>query len=337
MSDSIDAAMSAAISEYKETNAISDDTSDTTSSSESLTDDSGVSNGTEDRPETGESVSETPTGDSLAAERPIDIKVEEKKEDEAEIGPVKDKHGRENRIPHSRVQKIAARAEKTGREAALKEFEPKLAQHAEYENRINEIGQVEQIMFHDQPRFISILRTIPGYAELLDPKPAATPATPASETRPGPDTENGYSVEGLDKLLQWQASQTAKQLQSTYDEKLKPILDKHAQEQHIEQMRPKIQKQMAEAAKWDGFTENMPEILAALKADPGTSLESAYIKVVIPKLKADEPKIREKVLKELKAAPTSTGTTPNAAKKTVVHTGPRDLDDVIRQSIKALR
>lgn len=308
-----------------------------------------------------EKVVPEPVAAVVEGDKPVvPAKVEEKAEDE-DLGPAQDKRGRENRIPYSRVQKITAKAETRGRDAAKAEYEPKIAEFttkvSDYETRLNEVAGVEHIMFNDQPRFLQILQTIPGYAELLSGKvaPAQTPVDPASE-KPKPDVDLGegkwtYSPEGVEKLTAWTAAQAEKRLLDRF----KPLQDQFDAEQHTRAMKPVIDAHLNEAAQWEGFLEHQDEILKALQADsaqaerthtrPKLSMERAYLQVIVPKLKkavedgkADEAKLRTKILAELAKAPVSTGTAPIARKQVAADDGkPKDLESVIKASIKGIK
>jgi hypothetical protein len=145
---------------------------------------------------------------------------------------------RENRIPYSRVKKIAANhakaeiekakkaweSEKSPLAAKVAELEPKLA---EYETKFT---QFTQVMDTNPKEFLNYLSTKPAYKEFFEfinkavqvmqsqpqgqaqSQTSAPAADPAAEPMPQPDykMEDGtmvYSMEGLQKLQDWQGRQ----------------------------------------------------------------------------------------------------------------------------------
>lgn len=281
--------------------------------------------------------------------------------------------GRENRIPYSRVTKIVDKARKevestwtpkvTELEAKVKEYEPKVK---DYEDRLTKVAEFENVMLKDHKQFLNMLYTIPGYKEIFDSMvtPAAdttiTPVDPTADM-PQPDQKLSdgstvYSMEGLKKLMSWQAAQVEAKVAKEFEGKLSettgkyaPLLEKYQAEQQIQAAIPKIQADIAEARKWPQFNENEADIIKALQADRKLSLEGAYRQVVVPKLATAQTtaqtdqaalraKMREELLAEIKAAPTSTSAPiRGATRATVSPNGPTDMEEVIRQSIQGLR
>jgi hypothetical protein len=91
----------------------------------------------------------------------------------------------------------------------------------------------------------------------------------------------------------------------------------------------------AKARSWPLFSEHEQEIVQTLRANPKISLERAYQKAILPKLKADRMKMRQELLAELKAKPTATSA-PVAATPAPA-AGPTDLTEVINQAMKNSR
>lgn len=270
-------------------------------------------------------------------------------------------NGRENRIPYSRVKKIVEGAEKRALEPLQKQLAELTPKIQEYEKRLAQVTEFEQVMVNDPGRFLDMLSTLPAYSQFFQlmeqfvtsqsqPQQAAqvTPeqeaqAILANDPMPEPDNEDGsgYTMEGLKKLLEWNSRVVESKVSKRFETQYKPIKDRFDAEQTIAQLTPKVQKQMEEAYKWPKFAENEAEIVQVLQQYPAATLEQAYQHVVVPKLIADEQKlrtdIRQQVLGELKKAPpVSTGIPAGGVKPrpATVSSGPRNLEDVIAEQLK---
>lgn len=253
------------------------------------------------------------------------------------------REGWTQRVALSKAKKLVAAAIKRAKdanEAIVKGHTDKISG---YETQLENIGRVEQVMFGDQKRFLQILKTIPGYAELLAPLDAPPkPAEPASEdVEPQPDYKlpDGsmtYSLEGIRKRDAWRDRQLKKQ----FDERLDPLVKTHEQQTAAAKLDheirtvhlPRVEAIIADARKtWPGFAQNEKEI-EGLVVGQGMSLEAAYRSVVVPKLAVDETKMREKLLAEINAQPHSTATV--AAASTKPDAAGDDLDSIIMQELK---
>lgn len=304
------------------------------------------------------------------------------KEDEDEFAkkhglPTQLPGGRENRIPYTRVKKIAANAANEAVFTAQKKWQeeqaPILAKVTEYEGkvkdyetRLTQVGQFEQVMTTQPREFLQMLSQIPAYSEFFDlvnraatamqAQPAAgAPAAGATDGMPQPnfplpDGTKIYDEEGLQKLQDWQASRIEAKLSSTYDQRLKtqlaevektyaPIKQRYDQEQYVASLIPKIQSDIDTARKWPQFNENEEDIVKALNADRNLSLEGAYRQVVFPKIQADRDTMRASILAEIQKQPTSTSpqaranTRPQAA-PVAQGNGPVNLEDLIASKVR---
>lgn len=257
--------------------------------------------------------------------------------------------GRENRIPHSRVQKIVAKAEKEVEGKYLPKLQEWETKWAEQEVRNQKVAQFEEVMVNDPARFIQTLHdNLPQYRELLGPlyapRPVAQNEQAAAEQvdgMPGPDLEHPdgslvYSEGGLKNLINWAISQGETRAVKTLEERYAPIEQSFQNYQYIQTVSQKVQNEIAEAQKWPLFKEHENDIVEALKKDQRLSLEGAYRQVVWPRMTADRNKIREEVIAELKKAPASTAAPRAAARANVrpAGNGPRSLEDVIRESVE---
>jgi len=281
------------------------------------------------------------------------------------LGIASHTNGRENRIPYSRVTKIVARAEKAAVEPLQKklaELEPKVQQ---YEAELAPYKQFEQILFNNQEQFLEQLSKMPQYQPFFQQVSAlvsfyeqhnagtAAPGTPgatagaaadAADPMPQPTGENGtqYTMEDLQKLLDWQDRRTRKaalgEIQKQVDTTYGPIKQRFEAERAIEALRPLVVKQVEEVRKWDFFTENEEAIVEYMAKNPSASVETAYRMVVFPKVRASREEMRQQVLKEVQKAPTTATSLPIRQAKPVDTTGApgtRSMEDVIRESVRA--
>ena len=320
MSD-LNTSIAAAVSDFKESSGVVD-----SDSSVEDTQDTGVES---------EPAVEASSDGSAEVEPETALPVEEKKVEpvaevkaEDTLGEAHDKFGRENRIPHSRVQKLVAKAEANTETRIRAEYEPKLQGITNEYREYREVYDRIDSLFKNPPLFIEELRKTPGYAELLS---QTAPAQAASDDMPGPDTDNGYSIDGLKKLLAWQDEQTEKRIAA----RVQPILNERAEAEFNAQNEKRIGAILEEARTWEGFTENQKEIEKEFLADKRLSLEGAYRRVVVPKLKSERSKMREEILAELKKAPTSTGSAPSQMRNT--SSTPKSLNDQIKEKIREAR
>lgn len=269
-------------------------------------------------------------------------------------------NGRENRIPHSRVKKIIEKREKE-LEAQftpkIQEFETKVKG---YEDRLTKVAQFEHIMVKEPEKFLQMLKTLPGYAQLLAP-PAQTAPTPAQhaaadqeDQMPGPDQELAdgsrvYSLEGLNARDEWNRNMAKNEILKEIESKYGPIRSQWETNQKIQEVIPVIQAQIADAQTWPHFLENQDAITQALHDNPHIDLNGAYRMVVFPKMTAAEAnskidreklekELRTKILAEIKGAPRSTSVSTQVTRPTSgPMAGNRDLEAVIRDSLSTLR
>lgn len=269
--------------------------------------------------------------------------------------------GRENRIPYTRVKKIVEKNERDTIARVTKELEdkytPRVTEYEtkvkDYEGRLERVAQFEQILENDPKQFLSMLSNVPAYKPFFDfiTKAAKTvqpqseiPAVPDGMPQPDQALADGtsvYSMEGLQKLLQWQAENVEKRVTAQVSQRYAPIEQEWRSQQEYARAVPVVQQQIAEARKWPQFVENEAEITAALQADRNLSLEGAYRQVVIPRFAADKTKIRTEVLDELRKKPIGATSAPTAQARPrpAQPTGgaKRDTEDIIRDAIAGLQ
>lgn len=239
--------------------------------------------------------------------------------DDLAIGPEKNAAGRENKIPHSRVTKMVAKAADealapvyTALGVTKDTYKPeilteRLGKVAEYEGRLTNYVQADRLIEGDPDQFIATLASVDArYAKFLKPASPATPEViaPAADPMPQPDYDMGggqmtYSVKGLQARDEWVARQTEARVLAAADKRLKPIEehfktadDRAKAAEHEKQLDAHINNTMADARTWEGFKENEDAILKVLVDDTararatGTrqkhSIDSAYRLVMGP-------------------------------------------------------
>lgn len=244
--------------------------------------------------------------------------------------------------------------------ARLPELETKVN---DYEARLTQVGEFETIMESQPQRFLQMLSQLPAYREFFDfveqavsqqggatqQQVAQQPAVSVDDPMPEPDQELSdgsrvFSMEGLQRLLDWKARQVEQKVTQTIEQRYKPIESEWQERRRIEATLPVVRAKLEEASKWPLFNESEEEITRVLAANPRMSLESAYQHVVFPKfqaerekLAADRNKLRQELLAELKQAPTSTAVPARATKPNPPAAGPRSLEDIIKDEISKLK
>ncbi len=245
----------------------------------------------------------------------------------------------------------------------------------DYETRLNSVGEFENVMANDPQRFLTMLSKVPAYQEFfqfinyaydhfnkqggaaaspeqatagLGTPQAAAPAATAGMPEPDEELADGskvYSIQGLQRVLDWRAQQIEAKISKQFEDKYKslqeryePIANDWQTQRRLEAAKPFVEKKLAEAQKWPLFNENEEEITKVLMKDKNISLEAAYRTVVFPKLLAERSQIKQGVIKEMQAAPTSTSIPVRAATKPVApNAGPRTLVDVIKEQVEKIK
>lgn len=272
---------------------------------------------------------------------------------EFEKVPALDQRKHENRIPHSQVKRIVGTAEKRlakeilGRDpdpakplveqvkahvARIPELEASIKA---YETEVAPMRNLGQIMATDGKKFVQILQSAfpDQYKDVFQPPAPPAEVKPDYSTMPQPDYKlpDGsmtYSLEGNKKLMEWRWQQGIAQLRAEaraeVEKANKPLADRIAAQKHIDAANQAIAAKMATVRSWDGFKENETDIITAMNAATAAKkvlpIEMAYAQVMNTKRVAaeqakvvNEQAMREKLIKEIKAAPTSTAVSPVAS------------------------
>lgn len=275
------------------------------------------------------------------------------------LEPTYPNSGRENRIPYSRVKKIAQKAVRDARKEWEAEFSPKYKEYetkaGTYEKELSYYKNFEKVMMTDQEKFLTMLSKVPAYQPFFSAIEEAFAAAqgqqqargPIADGMPQPDQQlpDGsmvYSMEGLRALNAWNREQAREETLAAVQEKYGPIENEWQAHKRVEALKPVVNQQIAEARTWELFNENEAEIVKVLQQNPKISLEGAYRQVVLPKFKqdreklvADRNKMRQELMAELQGAPRSTSV-PSGSTKPGNSGEPKSLEDIIAESIAHL-
>lgn len=223
-------------------------------------------------------------------------------------------------IPVSRVQKIIqnarkkAAAEVEGRFSWAKDVKPE--QYNEHRQILTWLDS-DPVGFH---KFLdSQLKSNPQYAPAF--QSAAQPQQTDPEPQPDVQLTDGsltYSRDQFGKLFAWRERQVEERIAARFG----PIEQAFKQQAAQYAGLSKAQAVLSEAKTWPAFSENMQEIRQLMTEDKRVTLESAYRRVVVPKMQqADKDRkdaLRQEILQELKlrpAASTETGRSGSSAPK----------------------
>jgi hypothetical protein len=253
------------------------------------------------------------------------------------------------RLPLARHEKIVQnlRAE---HDAAIQKMK---AEHEEaIKQQLTPYQQQRELLDiadRDPERFLQALASAdPRYRERLAPVLAAIEQASSGNGHdapigemPAPDVQladgtTGYSPEGLDRLLKWNAQQVESRLAKQFE----PLLQEYQSRQATTAALHRVNAQLERAMKLPGFNEQQKQIAAAMRADKSLSLLEAYVQVVVPGMQPNKDKMRQELLAEINGgangkAKLATGTAPSGgAGRPASEAG--DLSSVIRAAIAHL-
>lgn len=233
-----------------------------------------------------------------------------------------------SRLPYSQVHKIVTEREKKltdSHTSAIKGYTDKIS---ERDGRFADVQKVEDLIKDKPEQYINTLAEIfpDTYGKLFAPIRAnGKVAAPLAEvTDPGPrpepdyelpDGSKTYSLEGLQKRMEWEQKVTEQKML----ERFKPHLDYVQQQQTAAEKKAKAdlaeeqKKQglqsandaIAEVETWDMGKENIKAIVDLAATLPETydaekALNIAYRRIVMPLMKADRDKMTVEIMKGLK-------------------------------------
>jgi hypothetical protein len=340
---------------------IGEDTSGDESSE--VTEDTGDSS--EVSADTSEDTSEEPAAEP-AEEEPIVEELSQLDKDLADLGIKAPKPGeRENRLPHSRVKKIAENYGKKVEARFTGEISNLKAQVGRLSKAAQTLTSIDKLLDSGEggvDRFMTMLSTVhPGKFDKYLGNAKGAPTTgkaakvvgSAAESTIGPrpqpdvvfdDKSRGYSPEQHDKLLQWVSDSAAEraradaitEMEARMEAKYGPMYKQHEQQAAFNEELPRVQAVVQGIHETWGkelVEKHEDAIVALMQQYPDMPTAEATARILVPLVRADRNKMRTGLIKETK-------TRTAAAAKVVPGGAAKDtneattIDDVIRQSIR---
>lgn len=279
-------------------------------------------------------------------------------------GLKKPEPGKDNRIPHSRVQKIIENKEKQLRELLAKERDEAIKAREEAlrkeltpaQERLQMLEYADQLASSNPAEYMKLLaRVNPEYANYVqrkaDEAAAAAIGQPTgqdNDPEPGPDQKdaNGtlyYSTEGFAKWKEWNTRAVTRAVEAKLwgrvEKEYGPLKEQARNAALYQQNSAKVAKmrQWAESRFGPLFEQSKDEIVAALKAskDPDVHFAQIVTDICAPKMITSEQKMREKILAELKTRPAAAAaSTPSAAAAPKPEPSGDPISDAIRGAIR---
>lgn len=272
---------------------------------------------------------------------------------------------RENRIPYSRVRKIVENAQKKVEARFTTERDETKTRLTTAETKAAQLDAVDKLIASDPDRYLSLLATLhPVYKKFTQPQVVAPPAAkapePVVEQPPPPDHKfedgsMGYTQEGYQRLVAWQMKQAedkaVARMEKQYAERLGPLEQNWKTQQANAALQPVINAQIERnKAIWGKAFEDeykldsKSEIFTYMQANPLVPFDAAVAAVLAPRAAAaaakplDRDAMRKSILDELNGRPAAAVKGVGGPKKPAsdVSTGPRSMEDVIREAIASV-
>lgn len=295
------------------------------------------------------------------AEEPVVEEVDQITKDLEELGLRAPKEGeRENRLPHSRVKRIAENYGKKVEARFTQELTTLKTQNSQLVARSQQIDRVDHLIKSDPERYITMLSTIhPEYKRFLGgapaaDKPAGKPATAASPAGPRPqpdvtfaDKSRGYSPEQHDKLLDWikadAKAEARREVEEWVEAKYGPIAKSFEARQALNEQIPIVRQRINNVYETWGqelVEQHEPEIVQLMQQYPQMGTEEAVARILVPKVRADRNTMRNELIAETRTRPAAAAKlVPGAASagKDLPEQGGDPIENAIRRSLRARR
>lgn len=230
----------------------------------------------------------------------------------------------ENRIPYSRTKSILKNAQT---EWTTQHVAPLQTQVTQLTQANQSYRNAEQLASSDPDRYIAGLAAVdPRYQKFLSPQPV-TPAVAAKDDDPEPQAEKDpatgqtfYSESKWAEHQAWSRRQAEKGALAAMEKKYGPVLTKQLQLEAsraaYEERRPGVERQVKAVNDTFGaklVADHEAPILKIMQdgeaAGYHVSFAEAAAQVLMPILRADEARIREKVVADLNKRPAAAART----------------------------
>lgn len=258
---------------------------------------------------------------------------------------------RENRIPYSHTKRIITNAKKKWQTESDAALATERQQFTQAQTEVQRWKAQETLAVNDPDKFMAAMAAIDSrYAKFLQPTTAqvTAPTVAKAEDDPMPQPEKAadgsqfYSPETFQKLMDWNRRQAVRESQAEYEKKYGPMLAKQMEREEAskayEARLPVVRKQMERLNTTYGaemVKTHQDAIVAEMKKDDTLTPAEAAAIVLTPILKADETKLREKWLAELKGRPSTTAVVSPGASQVAAVAAPvtGDTESIIKSAI----
>jgi hypothetical protein len=288
--------------------------------------------------------------------------------DMAELGIKAPKEGeRENRLPHTRVQKIVQNYGKKLTERHNAVLAAKDAEYAPYKTTAENTAKVDNLIVTDPDRYIGLLAAMHpeqygkfvkgGQVEKKTEEVKPNEALAKLGPRPVADHKfedgsMGYTPEQHDKLLDWVAQKARIDAEVAIEEKFTkrfgPIEKAYNSVQARNAARaaaiPKVRAEVSAVYQTWGkelVDKHEAKIIEAMQKNPDLSPADAAATILVPVVRADRTKMREELITELNKRPAAAQRSEAGAttvdKTPAGDTSSDPVENAIRGAVATLR
>lgn len=308
------------------------------------------------------------TGKPKVVEKPAEAKPKTPEEEQfdkdmAELGIKAPKEGeRENRLPHTRVQKIVQNYGKKLTERHTAILAAKEAEYAPARATAENTAKVDRLIETDPDRYIGLLAAMhpDKYGKFVkggqvEGKTAeVVPSQALKDLGPRPvadhkfeDGSMGYTPEQHDKLLDWVAAKARIDTEAAVEEKFTkrfgPIEKAFNSVQERNAQIPKVKAEVGAVYQTWGkelVDKHEDKIVETMKKNPNMSPADAAATVLVPILRADRTKMRSELIDEANKRPAAAQRQAAAAATvdtTKVESSGDPIQDAITNAVASLK
>jgi hypothetical protein len=313
------------------------------------------------------------TGQPKVVEKPAEVKAKTPEEEQfdkdmAELGIKAPKEGeRENRLPHTRVQKIVQNYGKKLTERHNAVLAAKDAEYAPYKTTAENTAKVDNLIVTDPDRYIGLLAAMHpeqygkfvkgGQVEKKTEEVKPNEALAKLGPRPVADHKFedgsvGYTPEQHDKLLDWVAQKARIDAEVAIEEKFTKRFGPIEKAYNTVQARnaartaaiPKVKAEVSAVYQTWGrelVDKHEAKIIEAMQKNPDLSPADAAATILVPILRADRTKMRTELIDEVNRRPAAAQRSEAGAttvdKTPAGETSSDPVENAIRGAVATLR